>query len=370
MAQPRAVKEAKKRSDKLIEQIKSQQQESDKAVEEAGGIGQYLESTESDSANDTGQGRESDQPRGESEEGERRSQEGNAPARREQESNRDNAHDDPDNEASYRKRYTDLRAEHDRLVHANTVLRGKYESEVPRMAQQIRELKQQLESLQQQAPAGQGEGPANTAEQEQVNAKVRELLAEEFPEETVDRLENAMREMVRQATGSDGQRQSQEIADLRQEIGNVKRTTFEQQLDEIVPEWRTLDKGNDREAWLSWLSQTEARSGLTNDECLQHALQSQNAKRVKAIVDEFKSERAEASDKRPEPYQETETTGNDPNPKPKGQKRLWKLSDVQRINAEARKGDLGAFRGKEKQLRALQQDIREAAAEGRVDMNR
>lgn len=370
MARPSAVKEAKKRSDKLIEQIQNQQQESEKKAEEAG-VSQYLDGFNEDGSQDTGQGRESGQQRSESGEGERESQAGdNAPASREQDPGRRNAHDEPENDSSYRKRYEDLRAEHDRLVHANTVLRGKYESEVPRMAQQIRELKQQLEAAQQQAPAAQGNTQGNTAEQEQVSTRVRELLSEEFPEETVDRMEKAMREMVSQATGGDSARYGQEIADLRQELGSVKRTTFEEKLDEIVPEWRTLDKGRDREAWLSWLAQTEPRSGLTNDECLQHALNSQNAKRVKSIVDEFKAERANASDKRPEPYRETEQTGNDPDPRPRRQKRLWKLSDVQRINAEARKGDLGEFRGKEKQLRALQQDIREAAAEGRIDMNR
>lgn len=234
-----------------------------------------------------------------------------------------------------------LQAENQRLTQALRVLQGKYDQEVPRQAAMIRELRQQLDELKNGAESA----PAGDIEQ------FREALLDELPESAVDAI-------VKIATGGlrgSGADQS-EIEALRQRLQRVEAQTFEERLDALVPDWRKVDA--DPRFAEQFLHQHEGNTGRPKGEFYMEAYRAGDVKRCAAFLNEFKRVTGDRGAPPPDAPR-----GAGDRQRDGGQPRTYRRSDIQRIEAAARRGE---YRGKEKELAEVRRQFRLAAATGRV----
>ena len=364
MGRPRAVREARKRSDELIEQIKQKQQENEQ--DNQAGIDQYLGELDESQTDDPGQAQTAPEPDGDQVQDEGAGQANTPP---EPEPEPDNEPQDPPASDDLQRRYDELKAEHERLLHSNTVLRGKYESEVPRLAAELRELKQQLEQREQTAePAGNtpDTGAANTETVE----KIKEQLLQEFPEEIVDGMGRMIRAVVAE-NAPNTQASDKVVGELKNTVTQMAHQLRTQRLTNLVPDWQEIEANKATNGWVQFLQHRDPVSGRERNEFLREAWEGHDVERAAEIFNLFKQQRDSASekDKPAKPPAEPEPRGAEPQRQPPN-KRIWKLSEINQVEREARKGQAGNFRGKENELQRLRAEFRKAAAEGRIDHNR
>lgn len=364
MGRPRAVKEARERSDELIEQLKQQQQAAEQ--DDQAGVDQYLNEMDELQTDEPGQAQSAPDTDGDPAQGEEPGQASTPPE----------PEPEPDDEPQARpasddlqKRYDELKAEHERLLHSNTVLRGKYESEVPRLAAELRELKAKLEQREQTAePAGNTRETPQAANTDTVE-KIREQLLEEFPEEIVDGMGRMIRAVVAENAPTN-QATDKEIGELKNTVTQMAHQLRAQRLTNMVPDWQKIET-DEKDSWVRFLQHRDPVSGRERNDFLREAWAAHDVERVAEIFNLYKQQRDSASgkDKPAKPPAEPEPRGAEPQRQPPN-KRIWKLSEINQVEREARKGQAGKFRGKENELQRLRAEFRKAAAEGRIDHNR
>lgn len=138
-----------------------------------------------------------------------------------------------------------------------STLKGKYDAEVPRLHQQVRELTEQLGSIQK------GMEDAKKAESEKPKEKVSYVTDADREEYGDDLIEFQRRVAKEVSQDYDGRFEQQEkvIAELREQVsstGNqVGEMDFAQKLNVLVPGFDQLD--ND-ERWVSWLNEYDPMS--------------------------------------------------------------------------------------------------------------
>lgn len=131
-------------------------------------------------------------------------------------------------------------------------LRGKYDAEVPRLHQQVKELTDQLTSLKTEIEA------TKKAESEKPKEEVSYITDADREEYGDDLIEFQRRVAKDVAKSYDDKLEAQEseIAKLREQINatgsQVGEMSFSQKLNHLVPDFDTLD--ND-ERWASWLNE-------------------------------------------------------------------------------------------------------------------
>ena len=361
---PRAVTEARKKSDELIRQLAEQQGQS---VDPEAAAAQHLEGINGRATEEPGEAQNGLQ--GEDQERHQEAGQATTPP----ESYDDPDQPPPDEPASddYRKRYEKLLEQHERLVHSNTVLRGKYESEVPRMAAEIRELKGQLQQLEQQErqpPAGNTEAPAPAAESETVE-KIKEALLDEYPSDVVENLDKMIRSIVQSSVPQKGNASDQQIEQLQGQVTRAMNALREQTLTTLVPDWKEI-QAQEGDAWVKFLQHRDPVSGRERNDFLQEAWDNHEIQRAAEIFNLYKRERdaSRASNRGSEPPIEPESRGADPAQR-RNSPRMFRYSEIQAVEKEARNPQ-GRFRGKEAELKRLRDAYAQAAAGGRIDYSR
>lgn len=129
-------------------------------------------------------------------------------------------------------------------------LRGKYDSEVPRLHQQVRDLTQSLEDLRKELTA-----KAEPTKPEEPVSYVTDADRAEFGEELIDVQRRVAKEVAREY-GQQLDAQAKVIEDLRARLDStgsqVGEMTFLQRLNALVPDFAQVD--ND-ERWIKWLNE-------------------------------------------------------------------------------------------------------------------
>lgn len=131
-------------------------------------------------------------------------------------------------------------------------LRGKYDAEVPRLHQQVRDLTAKVEALAAKPVVKQPDAPTKAKEKVSL---VTEADRAEFGEELLDVQRRVAQEV---AQGYEGQLESQAqvIEQLRAQISNtgtqVGEMNFQQRLAQLVPDFAVVDQD---ERWVSWLNE-------------------------------------------------------------------------------------------------------------------
>lgn len=177
-------------------------------------------------------------------------------------------------------------------------LKGKYDAEVPRMAEQIRELKAELSNMQRSGAIGAqpewSQRLNNSSDQTQIPA------ATEINRQTLTEYDEEFGKVLDVV-----QAQSAIINELRAQIaslgGNVEAVQQSQvqtatdhfwgELGRLVPDF---DVVNQDPEFIAWLDEEDGLSGRTRKESGNAALASLDHFRVARIVNEFKSSRRSA----------------------------------------------------------------------------
>lgn len=348
MARPRAIEEGAKRSRELIEQIKEGQQKAEEATKAA--VKQDLEGLD---GSDDDQGQNDPKP-GTDDAGKPGGQATTPP---------DPAASAPDKKPDndpVKDRIRELENENARLAQANTVLRSKYDAEVPRLAAEIRELKDQIK---QQPTAG---DTAPVAANTDTVEKIKASLADEYPPDVIDNLDKLIRASVAAhmptgaKTGDD-----QRVEALQKTVEQTRHQMREQQLTALVPDWQAIQQ-NEYAAWLKFLQHRDPVSGRERNDFLQEAWNAHDVARVAEIFKLYKHERDASKPSGQEPPPTSPDDGGrrvTPDPTQPG-KKVYPRSYIAHVEQMARRGE---FRGRESELNRLRHEFRMAAAEGRVN---
>ncbi len=265
-----------------------------------------------------------------------------------------------------------------------SILKGKYDAEVPRQARQIKELKTELASvrgllaqLNEQkpvAPAGSIETPASLEKPAQRLLKQQEI--EDYGEELIGVIHRGAAEAFNPEIAA----LKEEIKQLKGQLGGVSQTLHSSQRDSVldiltreVPDWKTL---NEDELFLSWLDQVDTFSGEPRQVLLDRAFGSGDAARVVAFFKGYLNENAALQppqqDEAP-PARKTPSKLDDmvaPG-KPKGasggaqqgEKRTWTQKQITDFYQAVNKGK---YRNQPDKQAAIERDIVAAGREGRI----
>ena len=164
-------------------------------------------------------------------------------------------------------------------------LRGKYDAEVPRLHQQVKELTDQMNAIREEAQA------AKKAEAEKPKEKVSYVTdadREEYGDDLIDFQRRVAKE-VSQDYEERFEQQSRVIQDLQSKISNtdnqVGEVGFTQKLNALVPGFDQLD--ND-ERWVAWLNEIDPMTRGTRRDQAQAAFNSGDAEAVAHYVSLFR----------------------------------------------------------------------------------
>ena len=164
-------------------------------------------------------------------------------------------------------------------------LRGKYDAEVPRLHQQVKELTDQMNAIREEAEA------AKKAEAEKPKEKVSYVTdadREEYGDDLIDFQRRVAKE-VSQDYEERFEQQSRVIQDLQSKISNtdnqVGEVGFTQKLNALVPGFDQLD--ND-ERWVAWLNEIDPMTRGPRRDQAQAAFNSGDAEAVAHYVSLFR----------------------------------------------------------------------------------
>ena len=164
-------------------------------------------------------------------------------------------------------------------------LRGKYDAEVPRLHQQVKELTDQMNAIRHEAEA------AKKAEAEKPKEKVS-YVTDADREEYGDDLIDFQRRVAKEASQEYEDRfeqQAKVIEQLQQQISNtgnqVGEVGFSQKLNALVPGFDQLD--ND-ERWVAWLNEYDPMTRGPRRDQAQSAFNSGDAEAVAHYVGLFR----------------------------------------------------------------------------------
>lgn len=165
-------------------------------------------------------------------------------------------------------------------------LQGKYDAEVPRLHQQIRDLKARVDEMAEKAKRpSEPEQPEKSKERVSL---VTDADREEFGEELIDVQRRVARE-VSQEYEDRMEAQAKLIEELRASIQNtgnqVGQMTFAQELKGLVPDFEQID--ND-ERWVQWLNEYDPMLRGPRRDQAQAAFNAGDAKAIADYVSLFK----------------------------------------------------------------------------------
>jgi len=177
-------------------------------------------------------------------------------------------------------------------------LQGKYDAEVPRLHQQVRDLTDQLNTLSNKVNKPQPEQP--TKPKEKVSY-VTDADREEFGEELIDVQRRVARE-VSQEYADQLATQNKVIEELRSKIDNtgnqIGEMTFAQRLNRAVPDFEQVDQDP---RWIAWLNEHDPMLRAPRRTQAVAAFEAGDADSVAHYVAMFKASIAET----PEPKTDT-----------------------------------------------------------------
>lgn len=231
------------------------------------------------------------------------------------------------------------------------VMEGKYKAEVPRFAEQVRQLNAQLATLQQQveeakkAPQPQATVPEDLVKKygEEFVQDIRKLVPPTVDDGLVKRVENAERVATKTA-----------------------QEKFMDFLDANAPQWRQL---NEDPGFLTWLAGMDEFSGQSRMQLFDNAAAMLDAPRVAVFFNRFSKGGTVQSEERhadppPTPAPQAQevivpdTTRSSPTPKGK---KIWTKAEINAFYRDVRTGVV-----KTDEAAAIERDIFAAQREGRI----
>ncbi len=166
-----------------------------------------------------------------------------------------------------------------------STLKGKYDAEVPRLHQQVRELTDQLNSIQKNMEA---EKKAEAEKPKEKVSYITDADREEYGDDLIDFQRRVAKEVSQEYEGRFEQ-QEKVIEELRKQVSStdsqVGEMSFSQKLNVLVPGFDQLD--ND-ERWVAWLNEYDPMSRGPRRDQAQSAFDRGDADSVAHYVKLFK----------------------------------------------------------------------------------
>lgn len=237
----------------------------------------------------------------------------------------------------------------EQLEHRYKVLQGKYNSEVPRLSAENKELKTKLQDLEVQVEALKNAKPPESL------VKPEEI--EEYGEGLVDLARRIAKEEI--AT------KQAEVDALKARIESLTNVTtqkvetdFFKSLTAMVPDWEQV---NQDAKFLAWLDEYDELAGETRQSLLTKAEKSRDAERTAKFFTAYKKASSSWAAKATESLdqQVVPPTNKAPNTPPS--KKIWTRGEVSEFYARMRRGDVS-----DADAIAIEADIMAAQVEGRI----
>lgn len=253
------------------------------------------------------------------------------------------------------------------------VLQGKYNKEVPRLQEQLREqgdalnqLQMQLQQLTRVSPHGDFSSAANEVEitDEERDSYGDDLLdvigkrAMQVVLPEIRRIETMLEEIRRGVVG------------VSHEVQLTAHEKFIQALDTQHKSWRTLNRD---EGFLDWLEERDPFSGQLRKDLLAEAVASHSVDRAIAFFKGYEAEHGVRAEPREPAKRKAETSleamaapgrrSAAPAPVPNDLPEIWLRKDIQAFYAAVNRGE---YRGREAEFDRIEQSIAKAASLGNV----
>ena len=237
----------------------------------------------------------------------------------------------------------------DGVEHRYKVLQGKYNSEVPRLSAENKDLKSRLQQLEHDLEVLKNTKPP------EVLVKPEEI--EQYGEGLIDVARRIAREEL---AGKEA-----EINALKSRIDSLTNVTtqnveagFFKSLTEMVPDWEQINQDN---KFLTWLEEVDELTGESRQSLLSRAEKSRDAVRTAKFFSAFKKTSATwaANNSQALDSQIAPPTNKAPNTPPA--KKIWTRAEVADFYSRARRGEI-----EDKDAIAIEADIMSAQIEGRI----
>lgn len=354
MSRPKQVSDARNRAYELLK--KPQGEQGNAEADEAPKLSEYLDDGEQ--SDPSGQGQNGSPDAGTNGKAEDGGQGEQRPAPSDDDSNREAGEHDQEPE-DYERAYKKLKAEHDRLEHQHSVLQGKYRAEVPRLQRQLQDAQAEMTSLKGQQrnegkPTGDNRetGQANTGDVAAIKGK----LLEEFPEDIVESMTSYIHAEISKLGGGSN---ADQISQMNKRLDQIQGQTFDQQMDTLVPDWKQIDL--DPAFRDKFLYEVIDGTGRMRGDFYMEAYKAGDAATCASHLKAFK-QRRDGSRTPDEPDPEPVNSRAEPQRNPR-QPRVFKRSEIRRVENAARRGE---YRGQEQKLKELRRKFREASVAGRI----
>jgi hypothetical protein len=132
----------------------------------------------------------------------------------------------------------------------------------------------------------------------------------------------------------------------------ARRRVLDNQVAELVPDYRTIDRNP---AWHQWLLGADLLSGRIRQQLLNEAIQAGDVSRVKAIFDRFRQQGGQSVGGSRAPSRFRSANSDKP---------FYSRADITRSYEAHRRG---AYNGREDDWNAIEQDLFAAQREGRIE---
>lgn len=228
-------------------------------------------------------------------------------------------------------------------------LHGKYNAEVPRLHQAIKDREAQIASMSEEVEA--------LKRQKESTSLVKPEEIQEFGEPLVDLIRRAAREEV--------SAKDKEINELKQQLNSIKSTSdqtteasFYEKLASMVPDWMAV---NDDPDFHAWLAEHDELAGYQRQQLLSEAEKRKDANRVARFFDAFKKTKSKtevAAAGTLESQVAPATTKTEALPP---SKKIWTRGEIADFYARDRRGEYT-----NDQSAVIEKDIQAAVREGRV----
>jgi hypothetical protein len=235
------------------------------------------------------------------------------------------------------------------VEHRYKVLQGKYNSEVPRLSAENKDLKSRLQNIEHQLDVMKNTKP--------LEPLVNQDEIEQYGEGLIDVARRIAREEL---SGKQA-----EIDALKNRIDSISNVTAEKvesdfftSLTGMVPEWEQI---NTEANFLSWLNEFDELTGETRQSLLSRAEKSRDAARTAKFFNAFKKTSSSwaATSNQALESQVVPPTNRAPNTPPA--KKIWTRGDVGEFYARVRRGEI-----QDADAVAIEADIMAAQIEGRI----
>lgn len=175
---------------------------------------------------------------------------------------------------------------HERYI----TLKGKYDAEVPRLVEGLRERDRQITELSERMK----QLEQKSAEPPKADPLVSDKDVEAFGDDMIDLVRRAAREEFGRLAGPMLAEIRKELTPVREQVSTVvnrqkltEEDRFYQTLTGLVPDWEQI---NADQRWLEWLGEIDPLVGDVRQAALDTAFRAMDAKRTAAIFNTWKAQ--------------------------------------------------------------------------------